>query len=141
MKHLLIISIVLLSLNLKSAKAQENKKFGKLTVKYEPTNQVENEFDTVYTIKYYIDLAEVNNLYRIYTSIGSKKNDDDVFSYIFYYGQSEGLPEGITYELKNDTLVLGLGNFPLKDYYYRVSIENKQGKIKKVFWKQFNDIE
>ncbi len=54
-----IILLITLSILAIFTNAQENKKFGKLNVVFEPTGQVMNEFDTVYHTKFIIDLTEI----------------------------------------------------------------------------------
>lgn len=62
-------------------------------------------------------VADTNNVSEIEVMVGSDDNPAELFSHVFSYDQSSGLPSGLSYSRSANEIILGMGTVTLLNAY------------------------
>lgn len=76
----------------------------------------------------FVALPDSTTAIEIEVSIGSKNNNGDLFSYVYLFDQTSGLPPGLSYAREGTHLYLGAGAITLTNAYnVKIRLKNSSG--------------
>lgn len=76
-----------------------------------------------------VDLKTITNISKLKIRILNTTDGSEVMNYTFFWDVTTGLPIDFSYNRDETTLLLGIGNYPVKEYDITIEAEDGAGLL------------
>lgn len=98
-------------------------------IKYVPTGQVNNNHDTVYTVKCRLDAGQIANLSKVEVKVWSNLDNTWVINNKISLSPAATLPQGLAVSNANGVYEITLGTFAAAFCDYEIRLEDAGGSL------------